>query len=251
MALALTAPAWSAARAGEADAAAAPVLAAGRRRRLNTAVEGRSGAWKSNWQEDEDEEDGGGWVPRGRRGGGGRNRSFYYRRQEEELEQVVEVLAKLVLSHDVSLRDLEAATYECYRMESVKNMVVQMKAAGKHYGEQTKGKRPEVHKLGIPLPYLVEAGLRGLHQDLPASAGKDELAKLHGLVTSPEEAKARFRHFRLRECYDKHYHKLTIQCADRTLAEAMKQALKAAGAEQLEGTAPPGGLFQAVSRWLG
>lgn len=76
------------------------------------------------------------------------------------------------------------------------------------------------------------------------------MAKFHGLVTSPE-ARVRFRHFRLREGYGKRYYKLTIQCADRTWALVIQQALKAAGAEQLEGTAPPGGLFRAVRRWLG
>ncbi|CAK0811152.1 unnamed protein product [Prorocentrum cordatum] len=171
-----------------------------------------------------------------------------------DLEDVVDAIARLLCSHDISIQDLEAAEYHTIRMETQHALVKVGREAGRQYAGVTQGQKPEVHGLGPPGPVVAEAVLRTVIA-VPLSPRytqetKDVLVALHGRLTDQVSSSAAVRHFRLRECWDKQETRAVFQL-DAQEAGGGGLAVVALAAARLLGAALPGGLVREVQARLG
>ena len=162
-------------------------------------------------------------------------------------------MARLVLAHDLQIRELEAASFLCFKVPSAAEFVKATKDAGKCYSDRCRGRAPAVHGMGPPLPYLVEAAIRSMMtmEAIVGAPSEAELQEIHGMISEKSYLIEQFKHFKIKEMYDKRSVRLTMAITIPEVAAKVTRALLALGAEELQGTAPPGGLHRTLQEWLG
>ena len=197
--------------------------------------------------DDDEEEDG---PPRRPRQRGGRRRR---RDEDDDVLAVLNDLIKLVLSHDVQLRDLEATCHLVLKMRADVAAATFSKEATKLYSDRTRGHRPAAHGLGPPGPHAAEAFVRSLVGTAHTEAYTAEMAAsmkaLHDRICLREPLLV--RHFRVRVLYDHSFVKVSVALGDQTALQQFRMCVLAAipGSEPLEGSAPQGRLAQMLREW--
>ena len=91
----------------------------------------------------------------------------------DELEQIMKVLAKLVLSNSLSIRTLKSVTLEVHRVSSDSGFVKVAAEAVQKYLDQTKqmvDEEEKVAKLGHPAIHIFNQWLLTAEQENPAAA---------------------------------------------------------------------------------
>ncbi|CAK0841938.1 unnamed protein product, partial [Prorocentrum cordatum] len=173
------------------------------------------------------------------------------RRQQDEFEETMASMARLVLSHDLQIRDLESACYIAFKVPIDNDMI--KKDAGNNYSNMFRGKSPTQHGLRPPLPYLVESAARSLASaaEVTGTDLEGPVKAFHAQVSDKEFTMSSFKYFKVKDMYDKTHARVCVAVGVPEVAATFKKAMIKVGSEELLGTAPPGGLHRSLQEWLG
>ncbi|CAK0820009.1 unnamed protein product [Prorocentrum cordatum] len=143
----------------------------------------------------------------------------------DDFEETLKLLARLVLIHDLQIRDLESATYLTIKLLHDHPVVKAVKDLGKAYSAACHGKSPKVHTSGLRPGGLV----REMHEKFT------DRQSLYEVVTF-------FKH---KDMHDQRHCRLCHE-----VVKCYKMAMLKVGAVQLQGSAPPNGLYRALQQWV-
>lgn len=163
------------------------------------------------------------------------------REKATDMDEMVDVIARLVLALGLSVRELQGVVLTTVVMKKESPIVTATSEAGRAYHEQAAGKSPEEHGLGPPAPHV---GITMMEALLAADATPAALqAALRGILeelnqSGLESAMVMVKHCKIAECWDKAKVKVVFHI-DHARAAEIPRALVVLGGVMKHGKAPP------------